>query len=116
LEHLKTRKHQTRLERIAKDKHSSLLRKSVYYGCKKYYSTGPRGLIRNYFIFLYEPNKLDGLFLASISSSLRSSFKFFQKLNFRDLAARNILVASDELVKISDFGLARSMADDKVAL
>ena len=34
-------------------------------------------------------------------------------VHFRDLAARNILVASDELVKISDFGLARSMADDK---
>ena len=34
---------------------------------------------------------------------------------FRDLAARNILVASEELVKISDFGLDRSMADDKVS-
>ena len=37
----------------------------------------------------------------------------FSLFHFRDLAARNILVASDELVKISDFGLARSMADDK---
>ena len=30
----------------------------------------------------------------------------------RDLAARNILVASEELVKISDFGLARSVEKD----
>jgi hypothetical protein len=37
-----TRKHQTRLERLAKDKHPRLLRKSVNYGRKKFYSTGPR--------------------------------------------------------------------------
>ncbi len=36
-----TRKHQTRLERLARDKHSSLIRKSVNYGCKKFYGTGP---------------------------------------------------------------------------
>jgi hypothetical protein len=30
------------LERRAKDKHSSLLRKSVNYDRKKFYSTGPR--------------------------------------------------------------------------
>jgi hypothetical protein len=29
-----------RLERLARDKHSSLLRKSVNYGRKKFYSTG----------------------------------------------------------------------------
>jgi hypothetical protein len=33
--------HLTRLERLARDKHSSLLRKSVNYGRKKFYSTGP---------------------------------------------------------------------------
>ncbi len=32
-------KHQTRLERLAKDKHFSLLRKSVNYSRKKFYST-----------------------------------------------------------------------------
>jgi hypothetical protein len=37
-------KYKTRLERLDKDKHSCLLRKSVNYGHKKFYSTGPRGL------------------------------------------------------------------------
>ncbi len=35
-------KHQNRLESFARDKHSSLLRKSVNYGCKMFCSTGPR--------------------------------------------------------------------------
>ncbi len=44
-----TLKHWTRLERHAKDKHSSLLRKSVNYDRKKFYSTSPRcGLIWNW--------------------------------------------------------------------
>jgi hypothetical protein len=38
-----TRKYWTRLERLAKDKHSSLLQKSINYGCKKFNSTGPGG-------------------------------------------------------------------------
>ncbi len=33
--------HKTRLERLARDKHSSLLQKSVNYGHKKFYSTSP---------------------------------------------------------------------------
>ncbi len=36
-----TRKFQTRLERLARDKNSSLLQKSVNYGCKKFYRIGP---------------------------------------------------------------------------
>jgi hypothetical protein len=36
-----TRKHYTRLENLARDKRSSLLRKSVNYGRKKFFSTGP---------------------------------------------------------------------------
>ncbi len=36
-----TRKHQTRLERLARDKLSSLLRRSVNYGQKKFYNIGP---------------------------------------------------------------------------
>ncbi len=36
-----THKHQTKLERLASDKHSSLLRKSVNYGRKKFYGLAP---------------------------------------------------------------------------
>ncbi len=36
-----TNKHQTRLERLARDKHSSLSRKFVNYGRKKFYRIGP---------------------------------------------------------------------------
>jgi hypothetical protein len=36
-----TRNYWTRLERLARDKHASLLRKSVNYVRKKFYSTGP---------------------------------------------------------------------------
>ncbi len=39
-----TRKNLTRLERLARDKHPSLLRKSVNYDHKKFYSTGSRML------------------------------------------------------------------------
>jgi hypothetical protein len=38
-----TRKHLCKLERLDWDKHSSLLRKSLNYSCKKLYSTGPTG-------------------------------------------------------------------------
>ncbi len=34
--------HKTRLERLARDKHSSLLQKSVNYGQKKFNNIGPR--------------------------------------------------------------------------
>jgi hypothetical protein len=35
-------KHLTRLEKLARDKHSSLLQKSVKYSSYKFFSTGPR--------------------------------------------------------------------------
>jgi hypothetical protein len=49
-----THKHQTRLEKLARDKHSSLLLKSVKYVCKKFYSTSPRtqGLYKKLIIVL----------------------------------------------------------------
>ncbi len=37
-----THKHYTKFERLARDKHFSLLQKSVNYGSKKFYSTCPR--------------------------------------------------------------------------
>jgi hypothetical protein len=37
-----TNRHETRLERLAMDKHSSLLRTFVNYGHKKLYNIGPR--------------------------------------------------------------------------
>ncbi len=48
MEHLKgaslrssfTREHQTRLEKLARDKHSSLLQKFITYGRKKFYNIG----------------------------------------------------------------------------
>jgi hypothetical protein len=36
-----THKHWTRLERLARDKYSSSLRKSVNYSCKTFFCTGP---------------------------------------------------------------------------
>jgi hypothetical protein len=38
-------KHHTRMERLVRDKHSSLLQKSVNYSCTKFYSTGPWALV-----------------------------------------------------------------------
>ncbi len=38
-------KHQTKLERLAKNKHSSLLRKFVNYEEKKFYNIGPRKVL-----------------------------------------------------------------------
>jgi hypothetical protein len=37
-----THKHWTRLEKLARDKHSIILRKSINYGQKKFYNIGPR--------------------------------------------------------------------------
>ncbi len=42
-----THKYYTRLGRLARDKHSSFLRKSKKYVCKKFYDTGPRILYIN---------------------------------------------------------------------
>ncbi len=47
------------MERLAKDKHSSLLRKSVNYVRKKFYSTGPRGVIHDLNICLIQANEFN---------------------------------------------------------
>jgi hypothetical protein len=46
------------VERLAKGKHSSLLRKSVNYVRKKFYSTGPRGFIHDRNIFIIQATEL----------------------------------------------------------
>ncbi len=60
------------MERRARDKHSSLLRKSVYYGHKTFYSTGPRidistsyeGFIKYAKAFLFLINSWDAVTLS----------------------------------------------------
>ena len=47
-------------------------------------------------MFIFAQNIVDGM-----------SYLGQKNIIHRDLAARNILVANEELVKISDFGLAR---------
>ncbi len=44
-----THKRWTRLERLARDKHSSLSQKNVNCGHKKFYNTGP-GMFRNFYL------------------------------------------------------------------
>ncbi len=47
-----TGKHQTRLENLARDKHSSLLRNFINYGRKKFYSIGTRYKSTKHFSFV----------------------------------------------------------------
>ncbi len=64
-------KHWTRLERLAKDKHSSVLRRSVNYGHNKFYSTGPRlGSESGFFFHLFFITRANiiKLFMAVINS------------------------------------------------
>ncbi len=45
-----TQKHLNKLERFARDKHSSLLQIFIYYGCKKLYIIGPSVRIHKTFL------------------------------------------------------------------
>ena len=51
------------------------------------------------------------LILTVISLSLYQGMVYLERSRFvhRDLAARNVLVVSDNLVKISDFGMSRAL-------
>ncbi|XP_059491213.1 tyrosine-protein kinase Src64B-like isoform X2 [Neocloeon triangulifer] len=53
--------------------------------------------------------------LIHISAQIASGMEYLEKLNLihRDIAARNILVTDNNLVKICDFGLARLIEDDE---
>lgn len=52
--------------------------------------------------------------LLGFALNITSGMEYLGNINIvhRDLAARNILVASENLVKISDFGLAQVMDKD----
>ncbi len=67
VEHLKglTCKLETRLERLAMEKHSSLLQKSVNLGRNKFYDTGPS--LRKYFFLIF----------VTLSPSLKNLFWYF---------------------------------------
>ncbi len=71
-------------------------------GCLKSYLNSYRDEIKMPTqLFIYAQNIVEGM-----------EYLGREGIIHRDLAARNILVASDELVKISDFGLARSVEKD----
>ncbi len=68
---LPTNINQTKLERLGRDKRSSLLRKSTNYCRKKFYSTAPWGPMLQNFLplkFTNDDNNLESSFLGSLSS------------------------------------------------
>lgn len=67
-------------------------------------------------LFLYQLN--DGQFtviqLVGMLRGIAAGMKYLSDMNYvhRDLAARNILVNSNLVCKVSDFGLSRFLEDD----
>ncbi len=108
-----SRKHYTRLERLATDKHLSLLRKSVNYGRKMFYSTGPwcQGLKTHSSYLTTGSNKLEChisliwkclpwrntlafciIFFAIFSGVLRTKEKFWHYVNIPYVTIPNVTI------------------------
>ncbi len=83
-------KQQTRLEKFARDKHSSLLQKFVNYEQKKFYNIGPRSHLSSYFYYLIYRQK----FVFKINLKLN----FYIILLFRYVSVNDkmIITASDD--------------------
>lgn len=68
--------------------------------------------------FLPSPQQNDGQFtviqLVGMLRGIAAGMKYLADMNYvhRDLAARNILVNSNLVCKVSDFGLSRFLEDD----
>ncbi len=61
------------MERIARDKHSSLLRKSVNYGREKFYRIGPRCQFHKHFTNVtYSRSKISWLILKTLHGSVHA--------------------------------------------
>lgn len=71
-----------------------------------------------YSIYVFFSQQNDGQFtviqLVGMLRGIASGMKYLADMNYvhRDLAARNILVNSNLVCKVSDFGLSRFLEDD----
>lgn len=69
-------------------------------------------------ILSFSPKQNDGQFtviqLVGMLRGIAAGMKYLADMNYvhRDLAARNILVNSNLVCKVSDFGLSRFLEDD----
>lgn len=72
----------------------------------------------NYLLFFFFLKQNDGQFtviqLVGMLRGIAAGMKYLSDMNYvhRDLAARNILVNSNLVCKVSDFGLSRFLEDD----
>lgn len=70
------------------------------------------------FIFIPDHQQNDGQFtviqLVGMLRGISAGMKYLSEMNYvhRDLAARNILVNSNLVCKVSDFGLSRYLQED----
>jgi len=71
-------KHKARLERFARDKHSSLLRKLVNYGHKKFYNIWPRSTVESFsskILCCWNPSSVASEWIRRITAkSIRSEW------------------------------------------